>query len=150
MVRTYRELNTGEFWMRALAVFLLLGSSMLAFAQEAEFPSESLNKQFAQAVNNGDAAALASFYTDDAYVFPPGAPIVRGRAEIEKLWAGVTQQFGNVSLSTLEVKMLGDRNALEIGTVIGTTKGAEQQSVTGKYVVLWRRVGSDWEMETDI
>ncbi len=66
--------NTGEFWMRALTVCLLLGSSMLAFAQEAGFPSESLSKKFAQSVNNGDAAALASFYTDDAYVLPPGAP----------------------------------------------------------------------------
>jgi ketosteroid isomerase-like protein len=30
------------------------------------------------------------------------------------------------------------------------TKGATPKEVTGKYVVVWEKVGSDWKLATDI
>lgn len=119
-------------------------------AQQATLPIEELNRGFMEAFNRGDAAALARMYTEDAYVLPPGAPLVKGRGAVEKLWAAAMGQFAEVSLQAVDVKMLGDGNAREVGIVNGKTKGAQAQEVTGKYVVVWRRAGSDWKMETDI
>jgi ketosteroid isomerase-like protein len=39
--------------------------------------------------------------------------------------------------------------AREIGTFSLKTKGPKQE-VTGKYVVVWEKVGTDWQLATDI
>jgi ketosteroid isomerase-like protein len=53
-------------------------------------------------------------------------------------------------VTTLEVKSLGPSAAREIGTVSLKTKGAAPQEVTGKYVVVWEKVGDDWKLAADI
>jgi uncharacterized protein (TIGR02246 family) len=42
-----------------------------------------LNDAWAAAFNRGDASAVAAMYTEDAFVLPPGAEMVKGRAAIE-------------------------------------------------------------------
>jgi uncharacterized protein (TIGR02246 family) len=52
---------------------------------------DALAKKFDEAFNNGDAAALAALYTEDAvFVTPEG--LVYGREAIEKYWADTFQQ----------------------------------------------------------
>src|SRR5262245_14536916 len=40
--------------------------------------------------------------------------------------------------------------AREIGTFSLKTKGPTPQEVTGKYLVVWEKIGSDWKLAADI
>lgn len=111
---------------------------------------QTLNDQWAAAFNKGDAAALAAMYTSDAYVLPAGAPMVKGRPEIEKFMAGAVQQLGDFKLTTLEVKPLGGSAAREIGTATFKSKGANPQDGALKYAVVWQREGGRWKLLQDI
>ena len=53
-------------------------------------------------------------------------------------------------LTTLDVKSLGPAAAREIGTFSLKTKGPTPKEVSGKYVVVWEKVGADWKLAADI
>jgi len=111
---------------------------------------QTLNDQFAKAFNTGDAAAVAAHYTGDAVVLPPGAEMVMGRNAILTFWKSAADQIGDIKLTAVDVKPLGSNAAREIGTFSLRTKAAQSQQVTGKYVVVWEKVGGDWKLATDI
>jgi uncharacterized protein (TIGR02246 family) len=111
---------------------------------------EKLNDAWTAAFNKGDAAAVAALYSEDAYVLPPGSAMVKGRAAIEAFWRQAAQQMTDAKLTTLDVLPLGRSAAREIGTVTLKTKSQPPQEVVGKYVVVWRKIGRDWKLATDI
>ena len=111
---------------------------------------EKLNDVWTAAFNKGDAAAVAVLYTEDAYVLPPGSAMVKGRAAIEAFWRQAAQQMTDAKLTTVDVLPLGRAAAREIGTVTLKTKSQPPQEVVGKYVVVWRKIGRDWKLATDI
>jgi uncharacterized protein (TIGR02246 family) len=111
---------------------------------------EALNARFAAAFNNGDYKAVAAFYADDANVLPPGSEIVKGRGNIQSFWTKTGEGLGDVKLTTIEVTPLGNLAAREIGTFTAKTKASPPQTVEGKYVVIWQKVGDDWRIATDI
>jgi uncharacterized protein (TIGR02246 family) len=111
---------------------------------------EKLNDAWTAAFNKGDAAAVAALYAEDAYVLPPGSAMVKGRAAIEAFWRQAAQQMTDAKLTTLDVLPLGRSAAREIGTVTLKTKSQPPQEVVGKYVVVWRKIGRDWKLATDI
>jgi uncharacterized protein (TIGR02246 family) len=111
---------------------------------------QTLNDQFAKAFNTGDIAAVAAHYTEDAVVLPPEAELVMGRNAILTFWKSAAEQIGDIKLTAVDVKPLGNNAAREIGTFSLRTKGAQQHQVTGKYVVVWEKVGGDWKLATDI
>lgn len=111
---------------------------------------QSLNDKFAQAFNAGDAAAIAALYTEDAIVLPPGGEMMKGRTAIQSFWKGAAEQLGDGKLTTVDVKPLGNEAAREIGTFSFRTKGSQPQDITGKFVVVWEKVGNDWKLATDI
>ena len=53
--------------------------------------SEQIDKEFDEAFNNGDAAALAALFTQDAVWVTPQGPLF-GREAIQKRFAGMFQQ----------------------------------------------------------
>jgi uncharacterized protein (TIGR02246 family) len=109
-----------------------------------------LNDAWAAAFNKGDASAVAAMYTEDAFVLPPGAEMVKGRAAIEAFWRQAAQQMGDAKLTTVDVLPLGPRAAREIGTVSLKSKSQPPQEITAKYAVVWRKVGGKWKLATDI
>ena len=111
---------------------------------------QSLNDRFVQAFNTGDAAAVAALYTEDAVILPPGAEMMKGKSAIQAFWKGATEQLGDGKLTTADVKPMGSETAREIGTFSFRTKGSQPQEITGKYVVVWEKFGSDWKLATDI
>jgi len=131
-----------------LMVAFMAGLIVPALAQKAEI--EAVNAQWVNFFNKGDFAGVASLYTDDASVFPPGAGIVRGRDAIGAMWKGLAEQVSDPKVTTLDVKSLGPTAAREIGTVSLKTKEATPKEMTGKYVVLWEKVGDDWKLAADI
>ena len=132
----------------ALVVAFLAGLMAPAAAQKTEI--EAVNAKWTEFFNKGDFAGIASLYTDDAAAFPPGSAMVKGRAAIGAMWKGMAQQVGDPKVTTLDVKPLGAAAAREIGTFSLKTKGPNPQEVTGKYVVVWEKVGGDWELAADI
>lgn len=121
---------------------------MPVFAQQTEI--DAVNAKWIDFFNKGDFAGVASLYTEDATAFPPGSGMVKGRPGIEALWKGMSEKVGDPKLTTIDVKPLGPSAAREIGTFSLMTKGSPPQQVTGKYVVVWEKVGTDWKLATDI
>jgi uncharacterized protein (TIGR02246 family) len=136
-----------------LRLAMIVGWSTLwvipALAQD-KAAIEKLNDAWTTAFNKGDTAAVAAMYTEDAYVLPPGVEMIKGRANIEAFWRQAAQQMGDAKLTTLDVLPLGPEAAREVGTVTLKTKSQPSQEISGKYVVVWRKIGPDWKLATDI
>ena len=137
--------------MTRIAVFLacLLLSTPPALAQ-AKDSIQKLNAEWVAAFNKGDAKTLASMYAADAYVLPPGAEMAKGHIAIETFWRSAVKQFGDAKLTTVDVLSLGPGAAREVGTVSFKTKAQPPEQITGKYVVVWRKMGGQWQLATDI
>lgn len=129
------------------ALSLLTAAPALA---QSKATIDKLNQEWAAAFNSGDAAAVAAMYDDGAAVLPPGAEMVKGRSNIEAFWQAATRQLGNVKLATVDLKRLGRNTGREIGTLDATIKSEPPQAVQGKYVVVWRKRGKEWKIDTDI
>ena len=111
---------------------------------------QSLNEKFAASFNAGDFSAVAGHYTEDAFLLPPGAEMMQGRSAIQAYWTGAGAQVGDLKLTAIDVKPLGSDAAREVGTFALKTKGPQPQDLSGKYVVIWQKVGTDWKLATDI
>jgi uncharacterized protein (TIGR02246 family) len=132
----------------ALVITFVMGLITPALAQKAEI--EAVNAKWAEFFNKGDFAGVASLYTTDATAFPPGSAMVQGGAAIGAMWKSLAEQVSDPKLTTLDVKPLGPSAAREIGTFSLKTKGPTPKDVTGKYVVVWEKIGSDWKLAADI
>ena len=132
----------------SLVVIFLIGMIVPGFAQKADI--EAVNVRWTEYFNKGDFAGVASLYTEDATAFPPGAAMVKGRAAIGEMWKAMAEKVSDPKVTTLDVKPLGPSAVLEIGTVSLKTKGPTPQEVTGKFVVVWEKVGADWKLAADI
>lgn len=106
-----------------------------------------------QLVKTKDAAGIADLYAEDGAVMPPNAPVAKGRAAIQKTWASMMQTPGFDLTFTPEqiiVSSSGDM-ALDRGTYrLAVAPKGTAQTDTGKYVVVWRKVGSEWKAAADI
>jgi uncharacterized protein (TIGR02246 family) len=136
-------------WRIALFAGCLILVAAPASAQD-KATIVKLNDAWAAAFNKGDASAVAAMYTEDAFVLPPGAEMVKGRAAIEAFWRQAAQQMGDAKFTTVDVLALGPRAAREIGTVSLKSKSQPPQEITAKYAVVWRKVGGKWKLATDI
>ncbi len=121
--------------------------------REARAAIEAANAKFSEALERGDAKALAAMYTPDAIVFPPESEMVKGREAIEEFWKA-TRASGvkSASLTTLDVGWSGDI-AYETGKVALTVQpeGKEPTTVAAKYVVVWKRqADGSWKLHRDI
>jgi uncharacterized protein (TIGR02246 family) len=129
-----------------ICLVLIAGAAM---AQQK--PSiQKANEDWMAAFNKGDAAGVAALYAEDAYVLPAGAEMAKGRRAIETFWKKTVQQLGDAKLKTLDLQSLGPGSAREVGTFSFKTKGDNPEVVVGKYVVVWRKMGGQWKLITDI
>ena len=100
-----------------------------------------------------DAVAIAGLYAEDGAVMPPNAPIGKGRTAIQQTWASMmrTPGFGLTFVpEQIVVSSSGDM-ALDRGTYSLTiAPDGTAQTDTGKYVVVWRKIGGEWKAAADI
>ena len=106
-----------------------------------------------QLVKAKDAPAIAALYTEDGAVMPPNAPIGKGRAGIEQTWSSMMQTPGfdlTFVPEQIIVSSSGDM-ALDRGTYrFAAAPDGKAINDTGKYVVVWRKVGNEWKAASDI
>ena len=106
-----------------------------------------------QFVKAKDAAGIAQLYTEDGAVMPPNAPIGKGRAAIEQTWASMMQTPGfdlTFNPEQIVLSSSGDM-ALDRGTYkLAVAPNGTAQTDTGKYVVVWRKIGNEWKAAADI
>jgi len=106
-----------------------------------------------QLVKAKDAAGIAELYAEDGAVMPPNAPIGKGRAAIQQTWASMMRTPGfalTFNPEQIVISSSGDM-ALDRGTYTLTVAPAgTTQTDTGKYVVVWRKIGGDWKAVADI
>lgn len=146
----------------SVALLLLLSGALISCAaperEEMDVAQvrqaiEDVNAKFSDFVRQGDAAGIASLYTEDAVLLAPNRDMVRGREAIEKAMKGVLDMGAkDLSLTTVDVGGSGDI-AYEVGRYVMTLQPADHQSIqdVGKYVVVWKK-GDDgqWQLHVDI
>jgi uncharacterized protein (TIGR02246 family) len=144
----------------ALSAWLMLGCA----AQQASTPAspqatravraqiEQAAARFGEAFSRGDVAAVAAMYDADGIVLAPNAPPMRGRQNIEQLWAGARQQgFRTLNLTVNDVELIGD-HAIELGsyTLVIQPPGQAETMDRGKYLVIWKRqADGTWKLYRD-
>jgi uncharacterized protein (TIGR02246 family) len=143
-------------------MYRVVAASALALGMLSSGPSwaadtvrdaiERANRAFIAAFNAHDAAKIGRLYASDAAVLPPGAAPASGRAAVQKFWQGMIDAgITNVSVQTREVQSSGNL-AYEAGQFALDVPGKDGPAthVTGKYVVVWKRVGGAWRLYRDI
>ncbi len=106
-----------------------------------------------QLIESKDAAAIAQLYTEDGAVMPPNATIGKGRAAIQQTWASMMNTPGfELTFAPEQIVLSGSGDmALDRGTYrLSIAPSGKAQSDTGKYVVVWRKVGGEWKAAADI
>ena len=136
-----------------LVGLLIICATSVAVAQQSARTAIAANtKQFIEAFNKGDAAAVANMYAVDARLLPPNGEMAEGRANIQKFWQGaISAGLKMVSLDAIDVDAQGNI-AVEVGTYTITVPGSGNVTTTdkGKYVVVWKREGRSWKLAVDI
>jgi ketosteroid isomerase-like protein len=111
---------------------------------------QAINNRYAAVLNQIGAPGARDFFADDADLLPPGPDNVKGADAIQAFWAVATEHFQDVRLTTVDVAPLGADAAREIGTYWGAPRAAGGEPISGKYVFIWRKIGDDWKIWTDI
>lgn len=109
---------------------------------------EDADRQFEQAIQKGDSAALAAMYASDAVALPPNSESVHGSG-ILSLWGGfIRMGVKDLTLHTTDLKGSADLLA-EMGTY--EVFGDNHKSLDkGKYVVAWKQENGQWKLYWDI
>jgi uncharacterized protein (TIGR02246 family) len=134
----------------ALPALLL---SHAAFAEPLIATIQKANDAFVADFAKGDAAAIAQLYTAKATALPPGGDIAKGRDAIQAVWAGAIKAgLKNVTITAVDVEPLGRAAAREIGRFSYEAPGQDGTltKAEGKYVVVWKKAGAQWKLDTDI
>ena len=109
--------------------------------------------RWTQLIKAKDAAAIAGLYAEDGAVMPPNAPIGKGRAAIQQTWASLVAMPGfdlAIVPEQIIVSSSGDM-ALDRGTYsLKVAPNGTEQTDTGKYVVVWRKIDGKWKAAADI
>jgi len=108
------------------------------------------NRMFEEAYNSGDARRLVeSYFAPEAqapFAVPPGAPPVRGRANLTGMFSAMFSDTPKIQLETVEVTA-SDEVTFELGRAY--LSNADGSKVTGRYVVCWVATDDGWRAKTD-
>jgi ketosteroid isomerase-like protein len=119
---------------------------------------DKVTSELVAAFNAEDAARAALLYAEDAVLMPANMPMIKGRTAIE---GHFKKEFAATD-TTLQLKPLESAIDGSQGFGVGTSaftlkRGGASQTVagigtvqTGKYVLVFKRVGTDWKIAYDI
>jgi uncharacterized protein (TIGR02246 family) len=136
--------------LKSTVVLVALATSVIGARAQSIPEMQKLADEWAAAFNRGDIATVVSQYKDDAVVFPPGGDMVKGKQAITALWTEAQKGLQADHFKVTDVRPLGPNAAREQGYAVFKTKGDNPQEMTGKYVVVWEKVGGQWKLDSDI
>jgi uncharacterized protein (TIGR02246 family) len=135
-----------------LSAVCVTGLATAAAAEDVRQAIEQVNARFVEAFKAGDAAAIASLYTETAKMLPPDATEIAGREAIQAEWqSGIDDGLKDLTLEAQEVEASGDL-AYEIGafSLQVPTEHDDMATAGGNYVVVWQRgAENDWRLHVD-
>lgn len=115
---------------------------------------QAMDDDFVRNANAGDVETLVSaFYAEDAEILPPGAPSLRGHADILRCWQGMVSAGLNFTvLKALRIEESGDlAYASGVYELTLSPPGRDTVADSGKYVVVYRRqADGSWKAIADI
>jgi len=143
---------------KALLVTLALGLATaavgLAGDSKAEQALRDADDAWSKAAASKDVDKTVSYYSSDAFVLPPNAPIATTKDAIKKLWGDLLASPGLViswKATKVEVAKSGD-----LGFVSGTYEikmndaSGNPTTDKGKYVEVWEKQSDGkWKCGTD-
>ena len=129
-------------WNWALCV--LCGAAVLGCSRSDTLPAD-VTGALEQAITRHDLAATVALFTDDAEILPQHGPAVRGRQEIESYFQDTITPKVAYDTDTEMTLVRGDL-AIEQGRyrVRNVRRGSDVEE--GKYLHVWRHVGSGWKL----
>lgn len=113
-----------------------------------------LDAQWAKTAATGDLEGTVAYYTDDATLLPPNAPVASGKEAIRAVWTELLVPGNSVSwqASKVDVASSGDLAYL-IGTYQLTTKDPQgtPEPEHGKMIEVFRKqADGKWKVVADI
>ena len=110
--------------------------------------------QWAKTAGANDLDGTVSYYTDDASLLPPNAPIATGKQAIRAVWATMLTPDTTVSwqVNKAEVARSGDL-AYVMGTyrIAAKNPRGKSQEDRGKMVEVWKKqADGNWKTVADI
>ncbi|MDX1387933.1 MAG: SgcJ/EcaC family oxidoreductase [Acidobacteriota bacterium] len=112
------------------------------------------DERWIEAFNRGDVDTIASLYTEDVVVMPPGAPGFEGRDRVREWMAELFERHVvHQRLLNDEVVVTGDWAWMRghFTTEITPRAGGATVTEQGKHLVIWRREPDGaWRAARDI
>jgi uncharacterized protein (TIGR02246 family) len=100
--------------------------------EDAERAIRQASDQVERCARAGDAEGMLRAYADDAWVIPPGQPMVRGREQVGALLRAAVAGGGlDLAIETLSIQALGDL-AYRVGRY-------RMGGAAGRFLGVWRR-----------
>ena len=141
-----------------LAPLLLLSACNQQTTADTRAAAESAvretDAQWSKTAGTNDLDGTVSYYSDDASILPPNAPIATGKQAIRAVWATMLTPDTTVSwqVSKADVARSGDL-AYVMGTyqIAGKNPKGKSQEDHGKMVEVWKKqADGKWKTVADI
>ena len=146
---------------RAFPAIIALLGSLTACTPEIDLEAEqaalrATDEAWAAAASQGtDAELIASFWSDDATIYPSNAPVVRGKqAILEFVTTGLETPGFHVTWQPVEVVIAPSG---DFGYTTGTNEftvpdaSGSMVTISGRYVTVWRKdVDGNWKCVIDM
>lgn len=120
----------------------------------AEAAIRAADEKWSKAASAGDLEGTLSYYSDDASVLSPNAPIASGKQAIRAVWSSLLTSGTSVSWEADKVEVA---RSGELGYVVGTyevnAEDPQGKPVTdrGKMVEVWKKqADGKWKAVVDI
>lgn len=145
-----------RFGMFVVASLLISGCATSDGTRDARELLLRTDREWSRmAADSRDVEQIVAFWTDDAEVVPPGAPLVRGKAAIREF---VTQ---SLAIPGFRISWRPDHASVSTDGTLGYTTGVNSVTVPGsdgrlttiegRYTTVWRRgVDGSWKCVIDI
>jgi len=115
---------------------------------------EQFAREFERLFSQGDFAAMASFYTEDAQLLVEDQELIQGRPAISRFWQATCQAANNMKRS-IEVQEIHVSDTL--GYLRGTVTlqfpvgSRPVTTYSVKYITIWKReTNGAWQLAVDI
>lgn len=103
---------------------------------------------FEQGMANGNAAQVASCYTEDAEFMAPGGPAVQGRANIEATMVQYIQQ-GFTEYNVTSTIVYSNIGVVGVQAAYTLSQPGGKNKDIGKSIQLWKQENDVWKIFRD-